>query len=117
MGALFFCLAVLGVILPILPTTPFLLLASYFFVRSSKKLNEAMLRSKWFGPLLFDWQVRGGIKQSTKTRAIVVVVIAVALTIYLSGYNLVPTLIVVTLVTIGLYVIYRVPTVEDSDIQ
>ena len=110
---MFFGLAVLGVILPVLPTTPFLLLASYFFVRSSPKLNEAMLRSKWFGPLLYDWQIRGGVKQSVKVKAIVVIVVAVALTIYFSNYNYVLTYVVIFLVIIGLYVIYKVPTVED----
>ena len=55
----FFVLAMAGVILPGLPTTPFLLLTSYFLVRSYPRLNERLIKSKLFGPILVDWHVKG----------------------------------------------------------
>lgn len=105
----FFLLGALGAVLPGLPATPFLLLTSYFLIRSSPNLNAVLLRSRCFGPILTDWQVRGGVRRDVKIKSIVFVVIAVALTIYLSSYSLVPTLTLIVLATIGVAVILRLP--------
>ncbi len=108
----FFAVGVLGVFLPILPTTPFLLVSSYFLVRSSPRLNAALLRSRLFGPLLTDWQVHGGVRPDIKFKAIGVVVMVVALTVYLSGYDTLPSVTVVLLAAVGITVIIRLPTAQ-----
>jgi uncharacterized membrane protein YbaN (DUF454 family) len=110
-GALF-VIGVLGVFLPVLPTTPFLLLSSYLLVRSSPRLNAALLRSRLFGPILTDWQVHGGVRQHIKFKAICVVVMAVALTVYLSGYATLPSVTVALLAAVGIIVIIRLPTAQ-----
>jgi len=109
MAGLFFVLGVAGALLPVLPTTPFLLLTSYFLVRTSPRLNAKLLRSRWFGPILTDWQVNGGVRPIVKAKAIVIVLIAVGLTIYLTGYSPMLTLLVIGLVAIGIAVIILLP--------
>lgn len=108
----FFVIGVLGSILPGLPATPFLLLTSFFLVRCSPRLNSALLRSRFFGPILVDWQVHGGIRRSVRIKATIAVAFAVGLTIWLSGYSALPAIGVVTFASIGVAVIFRLPTVR-----
>lgn len=56
LGFVFVGLGALGVFLPLLPTTPFLLLAAGCFARSSEKWHAWLLDSRLFGPLLRDWE-------------------------------------------------------------
>lgn len=113
LAALFFLLGALGIILPGLPTTPFLLLTSFFLVRSSPRLNAALLRSKVFGSILTDWQVHGGVRKDVRVKSIVAVLIMVAATIYLSGYSPWATLGVLSLALVGITVILRLPSARE----
>lgn len=109
----FLVLGVLGLILPGLPTTPFLLLTSFFLVRISPRLNDKLLKSRFIGPILTDWQVKRGVRSDVKFKAVSVVVIAVGVTIYLSRQNSVLTFIVIGLASIGVAVILRLPSISD----
>ena len=113
LAALFFVIAGLGAVLPGLPVTPFLLLTSYFLMRSSPRLNAALLRSRVFGPILADWQLRGGVRRHVKYKSITAVVAAVALTIYLTGASPALTLTVASLAAVGIIVILRLPDAKD----
>lgn len=63
-------LAVLGAVLPLLPTTPFLLVAAWAFGRSSRRLRQWLYDSKLFGPLLQSWQKHGAIPVWAKVLAV-----------------------------------------------
>lgn len=105
----FFVLGALGAILPILPATPFLLLTSYFLVRSSPRLNAALLRSRFFGPILNDWQTQRVVRKDIKFKAILIVVVTVGSSLYLTAASLVPALCAVTLSLVGIVVVLRLP--------
>lgn len=66
LGLGFVALGVIGAFLPVLPTTPFLILAAACFARSSTRLENWLLDHKRFGPLLRDWRARGAIPRRAK---------------------------------------------------
>ena len=69
LGLLCVALAVVGIILPLLPTVPFLLLAAFFFANSSERLHNWILDHNIFGPLIEDWQSTGSIRPGAKKAA------------------------------------------------
>ena len=55
-----------GLFLPLLPTVPFLLLAAFFFGKSSPRAHDWLLSHKTFGPAIRDWQENGAISRKSK---------------------------------------------------
>lgn len=76
-GHLFVVLAVIGLFVPLLPTTDFLLLAAACYAKTSKRFHRWLLSSRLFGPVLRDWHERRQIAPRTRAVAIVLVVLTV----------------------------------------
>ncbi|MBA4765824.1 YbaN family protein [Qipengyuania huizhouensis] len=70
LGYLAVALGAIGAFLPIMPTVPFLLLAVYFFARSSPELEKRILDHPHWGPQVKDWRERRAISRRAKTMAI-----------------------------------------------
>ncbi len=70
LGFLFLTLGILGVALPVLPSTPFILLAAWFFARSSERWHRRLLESELFGPMIRNWEQNRCISRRTKVVAI-----------------------------------------------
>jgi uncharacterized membrane protein YbaN (DUF454 family) len=64
-------LGALGIFLPLLPTTPFVLLAAFAFANSSEKLHQWLLDHDIFGPLIENWRRYGAISRPTKILSLV----------------------------------------------
>ena len=84
LGLLSVALAMIGVVLPLLPTVPFLLLAAFFFARSSSWLHHWLLSHQSFGPLIADWQSSGAIRPSAKKAATVSIAAVFGLSVLIS---------------------------------
>ena len=82
-GWLCMLLGLIGVFLPLLPTTPFLLLAAACFVRSSPKMHARLMAHPRLGPFLEQWRRDHSVPPAAKRRAYVVVVAGFAISMAL----------------------------------
>ncbi|CAD7767322.1 MAG: hypothetical protein DNFNHJIP_00730 [Candidatus Argoarchaeum ethanivorans] len=69
-GTFFVGLAIVGIFLPVLPTVPFLLLASACYAKSSKRFHNWLLNNKWFGIYIKNYQEGKGIPLKMKILSI-----------------------------------------------
>lgn len=108
-------LAMLGIFLPLLPATPFALLASFFLCRCSPGLHRRFASLRLFRQVLADWEVHGGICRRLKIRAIVVVLLCSSCTLYFGNLSPAFAGLIVALIFAGVLVILRVPLVRDCE--
>ena len=103
LGLLCIALAMVGVVLPLLPTVPFLLLAAFFFARSSERLHNWLLSHPTLGPPIEDWQARGAINPKAKRIATlsIVVVFGISLAIGLKS-----TILLIQAIVLGCVLIF-----------
>ena len=73
-GFVFVALGGVGLVLPVMPTTPFLLLAAACFARSSPRFHEWLLNISVFGSLIRNWQETRSIPRKAKLLAIITIV-------------------------------------------
>lgn len=82
-GALALLLGLLGIFLPILPTTPFVLLAAACFARGSTRLHDGLLAHRIAGPIIREWQEHRSMPSGIKPWAFLLMGVSFALSIYL----------------------------------
>jgi uncharacterized protein len=99
-------------ILPGIPTVPFVILAGYFFMRSSPSAHQWLQRSRWFGLMLRDWEEQRGVRRSVRNAAAGLLVVSMVL-ITLLGWPLPLTLTILTMQLIGLVIVLRLRVVEQ----
>ena len=78
LGCVSLALAVIGVVLPILPTVPFLALAAFCFAKSSDQLNNWLINTKFYQNNLADFKAGKGMTVKTKVRILATVTLVMA---------------------------------------
>jgi uncharacterized membrane protein YbaN (DUF454 family) len=110
-GSISLFLGVIGIFLPILPTTPFLLLTAACYMRSSERMHNWLLNNRWFGEYIRNYQAGRGIPLKTKIIAIAAMWITMSISIILVARDIVimqvALIIIASAVTIH---IIRLPT-------
>ena len=66
LGFLFVVTGIIGIFLPLLPTTPFILLAAYFFSKGSKKCHDWLISNRILGEIILSWEKDRSISLRTK---------------------------------------------------
>ena len=79
LGCISLALAVIGVVLPILPTVPFLALAAFCFAKSSDRLNNWLINTKFYQNNLADFKAGKGMTVKTKVRILATVTLVMAI--------------------------------------
>ena len=80
-GTAALALGLLGIFLPLLPTTPFVLLAAACYARGSRRFYDWLLAQRTFGPIVYEWQQHRSIPYRTKITAIVLMSLTLATSI------------------------------------
>lgn len=80
-GSIALALGILGIFLPLLPTTPFVLLAAACFARASPRLHAWLLANRTFGPLILEWERHRSIPYRAKVTAIAMMTVTFGVSI------------------------------------
>lgn len=114
-------LGTLGIFLPLLPTTIFLIIAAWAFARSSPRLHAWLYNHPRFGPTLRNWYAHRVISRRAKTLAVIAMAVSLAITAWTSRDATIIAIVAVCLVGVATYLITRPSTpppkersVEDS---
>lgn len=81
-GSIALGLGLLGVVLPGLPTTPFMLLAAACYARASPRLHQRMRANAWIGPILRDWERHRSLPRRVKVVALAMMGVMISLSIW-----------------------------------
>lgn len=108
-------LGVIGIVLPVLPTTPFLLVAAWAFARSSPRVRDWLVGHKVLGPYVNDWNEHGAIPARAKVLAIAVMSVSAAWLLGWSDLSVtVKTVVVLCMLGAAVFILTRpsTPTVD-----
>src|SRR5262245_49217198 len=78
-GTVCVVLGLIGAFVPVMPTTPFLLLAAACYARASRRFYNRLLNNRAFGPLIIEWQTHHAIPYRTKLTAIALMAVSLSI--------------------------------------
>ncbi len=108
LGWFFVVLGIIGVFLPILPTTPFLIVSLWLFSKSSPRFHRMLLDNSIVGPPLRSWEETKTVSRKTKYRATTLIVLTFSVSIALFAHDARIQLILITVAAVLLFSIWRI---------
>ena len=123
-GTICVVLGAIGIVLPILPTTPFLLAAAACYYKSSPRMHRWLLNNKWFGEYIRNYTEGKGLTKKTKITALIVLWVTIGFSTVSMLNRLLPETLVLQMQIIMVIVaiavsahILRLPTFREKQIQ
>ena len=114
LGSVFLTLGFIGVIIPGLPTTPFLLLSAACYFHSSKRLHSWLLNHKLFGKFIRDFRENRSISLRSKIISLVMMLSMISLSVFVFVDNIYAKVVILVLGAVGTAVILLIPTSRKS---
>ena len=112
-GTFSLALGAVGIFLPILPTTPFLLLSAACYLRSSERMHKWLLNNRWFGKYIRNYQEGKGIPLKTKVLAMIVLWVAILYSAFIVLDEILIAQIVLLAIALGVSVhLVRLPNLK-----
>ncbi len=112
LGTISLILGIIGIVVPGLPTTSFVLLSAYLFARSSEKLYNKLLNHKFLGGYIRDYQK--GVSIRTKIRAISMMWTMILISAFVFIQNIWVRIILLAVGAVGTFVMARLPGRKDE---
>ena len=109
-GSVSLLLGLIGVVVPGLPTTPFVLLAAACYAKASPRLHAWLLNHRLTGPMLRDWEAHRSLTRRTKTVAVVSMLVMVGFSIWSFQHRPIAQAVLLVLGAVGAWVVLRIPT-------
>ena len=103
-GLIALVVGIAGIVLPLVPTVPFVLLASFCFAKSSKYLHSWLISHKTFGPMIRDWNRSGAISRSAKRAATLSIIAVIGISVAVGVPQHVIIIQIVTLTCVLLFI-------------
>lgn len=103
-GSITLVLGVIGIFVPLLPTTPFLLLTAFFYMRSSDKLHNWLMTHKKFGPYIKGIVTDKAMSKKAKQRSLITLWMTISISIYTVPLVLAKVTLIVIASSVSLYI-------------
>ncbi len=114
LGTFFLIIGSIGIIVPGLPTTPFLLLTAFFYIRSSKKLYDWLLNHKFLSKYIYNFVENKSMPLQSKIIAILMMIVMVSFSVIFFIETILWKIIVAVLGIIGIVVVAIIPTTKNK---
>lgn len=112
-GLVALALGAIGIAVPLLPTTPLILLAAFAFARSSNRLHEWLITHDVFGTLIDNWQRHGAISRRAKIASVVSMAALLVISLAMAAPTVVIVVQLVVLGAVALFILTRPLPPED----
>jgi uncharacterized membrane protein YbaN (DUF454 family) len=107
-GWICIALGAIGAVLPLLPTTPFLILALVFFSKSSPRFHHMLLNNATVGPVLKDWEEKKVLSRQIKYKATFLIAISFSISVAIYYNDIHVQLYLIALALVLLFLIWRI---------
>jgi len=112
-GTISLGIGAIGIFVPLLPTTPLLLLSAACYLRGSKRMHHWMLNNKWFGAYIRNYKEGRGIPLRAKVLIVALLWIAIGYSAYLVNPFLVQIVLVAIAVMVSMHIV-ALPTLRNQ---
>ncbi|MEH7885752.1 YbaN family protein [Bacillus sp. JJ1609] len=105
-GTLSIGLGVIGIVVPLLPTTPLILLGAVCYVKSSETLYQKLIKNKWLGAYIKDFREKKGISRKNKILSLILMWLSIGGTVLFMDVSfLLGSILIIIAVTVSAYIL------------